>query len=87
MKTYLEQRHYSKTSWNEEIMPLVADGTLKEIPNENPGFLMAWQTFNGMLMDTDGRVFRCVGWTFPGGPAYVDVMLAGDRPNRPISVL
>lgn len=62
----LEEKNYSSKEWNEKIVPLVKNGTLKNISNElADGFLMYGFSFEILLLDTDGKKYICAGnWAF-----------------------
>jgi hypothetical protein len=74
VKSYLKEGQMTQVEWNNEIMPLVDKGKLKQrLDLIKPGFLIIFQGFRGYLQDTDGKVYRCTGWSPPNDKPYVEV--------------
>lgn len=70
----LEERRYSAEEWNTKIMKAMNKGLVKDRPDlADGGFLMVYQAFDGVVEDTDGKLYRCVGWTPPNSDAYIEV--------------
>jgi len=76
--THLKVGQISADDWNNTILPLVKDGTLKDHPELVTGhFFVYCQVMDAVVEDVDGHLYRCVGWTPPGGmkDAHVDITL------------
>lgn len=80
MMVSLEERRYSMDEWNNEIMPLVEDGTFEQVKTTDAHkFLPIYCVFYGELL-WDEEVFSCTGWKSPDNdPPYVNVKRIGKR--------
>jgi hypothetical protein len=63
VKKHLEEKTYSPKEWNENIMPLVEKGVLKDRSKElvKTGLAYIYEVFEAVVEDTDGQLYRCVG--------------------------
>ena len=73
----MKEEKMSVKEWNENILPKVDSGELKNISSELPkGFLLAYQSMEGLVLDVStGKKYRCVGWLPPKGTPYVEIKL------------
>jgi hypothetical protein len=63
VKTHMKEKRYSPDEWNKKIMPLVEKGILKDRTKEfvKSGMAYIYEAFEGVIEDTDGQLYRCVG--------------------------
>lgn len=73
----LEERNYTLEEWNNTIVPLVAEGELKDVSEEvEMGFLVIGQTMQAVIEDKSGERFFCYGWSSGDEEGYVSISKA-----------
>jgi len=70
----LEEKRYEMDEWNNDIVPLVKEGKLKDVSEDvSMGFLVIGQIMQAVIEDETGDHFTCFGWERREGPPFVQV--------------
>jgi hypothetical protein len=70
----LKEGRLKAKHWDNEVMPAIEKGILKERKDLNDGgLLVIYQQFDSIIEDTDGKFYRCTAWNPTGSESYVDI--------------